>query len=256
MANEELGRFFESAGKLSLAHEAFGRMRQDVSTTKHIVDCSLQLGNLALQRGDFAAASVHATKVSAMPQSDEDKTSSGLAKVLAGVAYMGQGNYTEAARNLLLIDFATPPSTYSHIASPNDIAVYGGLLALATMGRADLQRRVLDNQSFRTFLENEPQVRKAISLFVNGRYSNCLAMLEGNRPEYKLDVYLSGHLDKLFSKIRTKCITQYFIPFSHVTLDSLGEAFAQPDHNLEQELLEMIKQGSLKAKIDVKSRVS
>lgn len=256
MTNEELGKHFEKVGKLPAATEAFGRMRQDVSTTKQIVDCSLLLAGIALQRKDWPSAVAHATKVWSMPNVQEHSGSVGTSRIIAGVGYIGQGNYTEAARNFLMADYATSPSDYSHIASPNDIAVYGGLLSLATMDRNSLQSRVLDSQNFRSFLETEPQIRKAISLFVNGRYSACLAILESTRADYLLDIYLFKHVQDLYAKIRSKCIMQYFIPFSCVTLESLESAFAAPGASLEDELLAMIRRGTLKAKIDTKNKVS
>lgn len=255
MTNEELGKHFEKIGKLPAATEAFGRMRQDVSTTKQIVDCSLLLAGIALQRKDWPSAVAHATKVWSMPNVQEHAGSVGTSRIIAGVGFMGQGNYTEAARNFLAADYATTPSDYSHVASPNDVAIYGGLLSLATMDRESLQSRVLDSQNFRSFLETEPQIRKAISLFVNGRYSACLAILESTRSDFLLDIHLFKHVKDLYAKIRSKCITQYFIPFSCVTLESLESAFAAPGASIEDELLVMIRHGTLKAKIDTRNRV-
>jgi COP9 signalosome complex subunit 1 len=123
------------------------------------------------------------------------------------------------------------------------------------MDRKELQQGVLDNQSFRTFLEHEPHIRKAISLFVNGRYSSCLSILEGSRADYLLDIYLQKHIPAIYTKIRTKCIVQYFVPFSCVTLQSLDAAFAQSGTSIGPELVDMIRQGELKARIDTKNKV-
>lgn len=43
--------------------------------------------------------------------------------------------------------------------SPADVAVYGGLCALASFDRPELKSRVLDNIGFREFLEAAPQAR-------------------------------------------------------------------------------------------------
>lgn len=255
MGQEDLGRHLENIGKLNEAADAYSRMRQDVSTTKHIVDCGLHLVSVSLQRRDWAMALTNIGKITGVQNGDEDKSLQTYAKIVYGISYLGQGNFLEAARHLLLADFAVSPQEYSDLASPNDIAIYGGLLALATMDRSELQRRVLDNQSFRTFLEHEPHIRKAVSLFVNGRYSSCLSILESSRSDFKLDIYLQKHINDIYSRIRSKCIVQYFIPFSCVTLDSLDEAFARPGESIENELITMIRSESLKAKIDAKNRV-
>ncbi|KAG6005756.1 hypothetical protein E4U21_007707 [Claviceps maximensis] len=255
MGNEDLGKHFEKIGKLNEATEAYTRMRQDVSTTKHIVDCGMHLANVSLHRRDFAMVLNNIGKVTSAQDGDDDKTLQVYTIIASGVASLGLARFEDAAKTLLRTDFNVPVTEYNHIASPNDIAIYGGLLALATMDRKDLQARVLDNQSFRTFLEHEPHIRKAIGFFVSGRYSSCLSILEASRSDYLLDINLHKHIPAIYSKIRGKCIVQYFIPFSRVALQSLDAAFARPGTSTSQELIEMIRDGSLKARIDAKNKL-
>ncbi|KAG7108640.1 COP9 signalosome complex subunit 1 like protein [Verticillium longisporum] len=161
--------------------------------------------------------------------------------------------FSDAARSFLQIDIGKEVKDgveSNNIASPNDVAVYGGLLALATMDRKDLQKKVLDNQNFRTCLELEPHIRKAISLFVNGRYSACLAILNSYLADFLLDIFLQKHVKAIFALIRSKCIVQYVAPFSCVALGSLNEAFAAPGTDIQVELATMIKSGLLQARIN------
>ncbi|KAK8143813.1 hypothetical protein G3M48_006713 [Beauveria asiatica] len=255
MGNEDLGRHFEAIGKLNDATEAYSRMRQDVSTTKHIIECGMHLANVSLFRRDWNMVLTNIGKIIGVQSPDEEETLQSFVRLLSGIAHLNLGSYLEAAKNLLLIDFAVPPAQYNHVTSPNDIAVYGGLTALATMNRTELQRRVLDNQSFRTFLEHEPHIRKAVSFFVSGRYSNCLSILESYRSDYLLDVYLRQHVKDLYKRIRTKCIVQYFVPFSRITLESLDAAFGLPGESLEEELMTMIRNDFLNARIDARNKL-
>ncbi|KAK7402633.1 hypothetical protein QQX98_011613 [Neonectria punicea] len=256
MGNEDLGHHFESIGYLNEAADAYSRMRQDVSTTKHIIDCGMHLVSVSLQRRDWTMVLNNLGKITGVQFSnDDDKSSQAYTKIVSGIGLMGLGHYHDAAKSFLMTDFSAPAASYNQIASPNDVAIYGGLLALATMERKDLQARVLDNQSFRTFLEHEPHIRKAISFFVNGRYSSCLAILESVRNDYLLDIYLQRHIPTIYSKIRSKSIVQYFVPFSCVTLDSLNEAFAPEGESTEQELVTMIRAGTLKARLDDKNKL-
>nr|XP_036586635.1 26S proteasome subunit RPN7 [Colletotrichum truncatum]KAF6797192.1 26S proteasome subunit RPN7 [Colletotrichum truncatum] len=250
MGNEDLGRHFESIGDLNNAGEAYSRMRPDVSTSKHIIDVGKHLVNVTLQRREWPMVIANLSKITGVQNGDEEKGLQPYVKIVQGIALMGLEKFEDAAKSFLLTDAGKEGVDYSNIASPNDVAVYGGLLALATMDRKDLQARVLDNQNFRTFLELEPHIRKAISLFVNGRYSACLAILEAYRADYLLDIYLQKHVPAIYSQIRSKCIVQYFIPFSCVTLSSLEEAFAVPGHSLIDELFTMIKGGVLQARIN------
>ncbi|KAH7354189.1 COP9 signalosome complex subunit 1 [Plectosphaerella cucumerina] len=252
MGNEDLGRHYERIGNLTGAAEAYNRMRADVSTTKQIVDVGRHLSNIAVQRQDWALLQGSLTKMTGAQQ-DEDKSAQTYGKVLQGIAQMGLEKYDDAAYTFLHIEAlkdVKDGGDYNNIATPNDVAVYGGLLALATLDRRQLQTRVLDNAQFRTFLELEPHIRKAISLFVNGRYSACLAILESYRADYLLDIYLQRHVPTIYSRIRSKCIVQYFEPFSCVTLANLEAAFGIPGQSLQSELVSMIKSGALQARVN------
>ncbi|KAG5665674.1 hypothetical protein KAF25_009799 [Fusarium avenaceum] len=255
MGNEDMGQHYEKTGYLDGALEAYNRMRQDVTTTKHIIDCGVHLVNVYIAKRDWTMVLNNLGKIIGVQSGDEERTYQTYTKLVSGIALLGLKHYKDAANSFLQIDFTLPPAQYNHIASPNDIAVYGGLLALATMERKELQARVLENQSFRSFLENESHVRKAISLFVNGRYSNCLSILESVRNDYLLDVYLQRHISTLYSQIRNKCIVQYFVPFSCVTLETLNKAFAPEGGSVEAELVSMIREGILKARLDTKNKL-
>lgn len=258
MGNEDLGKHFERIGELSLAYEAYSKCRADVSSAKHIIEVGLHLARLSLYRRDWSSVTANVNKMSGL-QADgsgtTDKTQQTICNILYGIASLGQAKYPEAARSFLQVDPAVSPDNYDKFASPNDVAIYGGLLALATMSRPELSG-VLENSSFRTFLELEPHIRRAISQFVNGRYSACLSILESYRADYLLDINLQPHLKQLYTVIRGKCIFHFVQPFSCVTIDNLNAAFSPLGGSIDQELVEMIGNGTLDARIDTIDRVS
>lgn len=258
MGNEDLGKHFERIGDLSLAYEAYSKCRADVSSAKHIIEVGLHLARLSLYRRDWPSVTANVNKMSGL-QADgsgtTDKTQQTICNILYGIASLGQAKYPEAARSFLQVDPAVSPDNYDKFASPNDVAIYGGLLALATMSRPELSG-VLENSSFRTFLELEPHIRRAISQFVNGRYSACLSILESYRADYLLDINLQPHLKQLYTVIRGKCIFHFVQPFSCVTIDNLNAAFSPLGGSIDQELVEMIGNGTLDARIDTIDRVS
>jgi COP9 signalosome complex subunit 1 len=230
-------------------------MRPDVSTSKHIIDVAKHLVNVTIQRREWNMVLVNLSKITGIQNGEDEKHLQPFVRVVRGLGLMGQEKFDEAAEAFLEADSSVAYSEYGNIISPNDVAVYGGLLALATMDRKALQTKLLDNQNFRTFLELEPHIRKAISLFVNGRYSACLGILESYRSDYLLDIYLQKHIPTLYSQIRSKCIVQYFIPFSCVTLESMNTAFAKPGESIEAELVTMIRGGVLRARINTIDKV-
>lgn len=256
MANEELGDHYKAIGDLGKAFEAYSRMRQEVSVSKHIMDVSYNLIDVAVEQKNWIAITSNTQKIrSTMSSSSEDeKALQPFACMADGLAALDSGDYYGAAGYFLDTD-AGMGAKFNTMVSPNDVATYGGLCALATMEREELHRRVLENSSFRTYLEMEPHIRRAITFFVNSRYTSCLSILEDYRADYLLDIHLRKHVEELYTLIRSKSIVQYFIPFSCVTLDSLNTAFAIPDKTIDKELAAMIQRKELNARIDTQNRV-
>jgi len=256
MGHEDLGKHYETVGDLSRAFDAYSHMRPDVSTPRHIVDVGKHLASVSLQRRDWVMVATNLNKLSGYQNGEDDKAFQPYQKIATGIALFGQEKYAEAALSFLEVDTAVAATNYNEIASPNDVAIYGCLLSLATMDRDRRQKKVLENGTFKTFLQLEPHLRKAVSQFVIGRYSACLAILESYRPEYLLDIYLQRHVAKIYAEIRKKCIVSYMIPFSCVTLDSMNVAFAGPGQSVEPELADMIRAGTLQARINKIDKVS
>ena len=256
MGNEDLGKHYQAIGDLGRAFESFSRMRQDANLQKQVINVSKHIIEVSCESGNFMAVSSNILKIkSALVGAEAEPQMQPYVQAAQGLSQFVAEDYLSAAESFLgaepgLGDFA------AKFMSPNDIATYGGLCALATMDRNKLQKKVLENSNFRTYLELEPQIRRAISFFINSRYTNCLQILESYRADYLLDIYLHRHIDNLYSKIRSKCIVQYFIPFSSVTLASLNSAFAQPGKTMDKELIAMIQAGDLDARINTVDGVS
>lgn len=256
MGNEDLGTHYQEIGDLEKAYEAFNRMRQDVLIQKHIVDVCRHTISVSIEQAKWVTVQSNVQKIMAVGQSTEDERAlQPYLRISMGLANLAEGRFYDAALSFLTVESGMG-STYNDTASPNDVAIYGGLCALASMDRDELQRRVLDNPSFRTYLELEPHIRRAVAFFVNGRYSVCLSTLQGYRNDYLLDIHLQRHVAEIYHLIRSKSIIQYFIPFSCVTLDSMDIAFGSSGTSVEEELVSMIQRGTLVARIDKQNRVS
>ncbi|KAL2135263.1 hypothetical protein VTI74DRAFT_9143 [Chaetomium olivicolor] len=250
MGNEDLGKHLESIGDLSAAAEAYSKMRPDVSTAKQLVDVGRHLVRVSIQRREWGMVSAHLGKMQGVQSPKEDTAIQPYLSIANGIALLGQEKYKDAALSFLSADPYVSASTYNELASQHDVAVCGGLLALASMDRKELQAQVLENSEFRTFLEQAPHIRRAVTQFVSGRYSACIAILESYRPDYLLDIYLQKHIPTIYSQIRSKCIVQYLIPFSCISLDTMRKAFGRPDEAIEDELADMIQSGALQARIN------
>jgi COP9 signalosome complex subunit 1 len=262
MGNEDLGNHYYQTGDLSAASKAYSRMRDYCTTPNHITSMLFKMVNVGVERGDWLSvqSNVHRLRNSLSKPDDAAKNESKISAAWA-LSQMQQGSYLEAANAFLSI----PPDLndqYNEIISANDIAVYGGLCALASMNRDELQRNVLESQSFRNFLELEPHIRRAIAFFCNFKFRSCLDILDAYQPDYLLDIHLQRFIPQLYKRIRTKSIEQYMLPFSRVNLDSMAKIFApeviggearptEISSPFVQELIGLIRDGVLDARVDL-----
>ena len=262
-----------SSAGYNAAYQAFGKMRDYCTTPTHVASMTLRLAYTAVlmavsaqQTGSspvmhLNSALANANRIRTVGVKEEEMAK--LTPIMhagIGIANLGLGAYRDAAIAFLATphDYATAGSVHGTdftraVASGNDVAIYGGLCALATMSRDDLQTHVLGGP-FRTFLELEPHMRKAISLYTTAKYQACLDTLRHYHADWSLDVFLGPHLDRLLARIREKSLTAYFSSFSEVSLASLASTFpptsSSPDA-MEEEIVSMIESGMLDARLDV-----
>lgn len=265
MGNEELGKHYYSIGDYPNAAKAYARMRGYCTTQKHVADMTLRLVLVSVAQKNWNSVATYCTKLhSATLKPEERERIDPIETSCLGLGSLATGHYDTAANEFLKVNplyVSLEPQAgvvfQKQVMTGNDIAVYGGLCALASMDRMDLQNRVLNNTNFRQFLELEPHIRRAISAFIQSKYTLCLEILESYRADYLLDLYLSRHFDEILARIRSKSIVQYFIPFSCVTLAEMAKAFP-PRHgtDIEIELVGMIQKGVLDARIDLVDKVS
>lgn len=263
------------------AYQAFSKMRDYCTTPTHVASMtlrliytallaavsSLQVGSSGTMHFQSVLANAGRLRTSGVKEEEQVKLTP-IAHIANGVAQMGMGNYRDAAGSFLSTPFdyhtlgPVHGSDFSRlVASANDVAIYGGLTALATLSRDELVHQVLGG-NFRQFLELEPHMRKAISLYTTAKYQACLATLRHYYSDWSLDVFLGGplpgmldsHVDRLFARIREKSITAYFSSFSEVSLASLATTFpptSSSSHAMEDEVFGMIQSGQLDARLDV-----
>jgi len=172
-----------------------------------------------------------------------------------GLAYMTQGKYKDAAQAFAQVKHQDLGTTFSDIMSPQDVAVYGVLCALASLERKQVQATMLDSVTFRECLNMVPQIRDLAVDFCNCKYGVCLSSLEKLKEAFLLDVHLHGQVENLCQQIRSKGMVQYFAPFLSVSLHSMAEAFNTSVDGIQAEVAGLIGARQLDAKIDSQKKV-
>jgi COP9 signalosome complex subunit 1 len=267
MGNEDLGTHYYTIGDLNNAVKAYSRMRDYCTTAAHIASTAFRIIAVAIEQRNWLAVQSQVHKIRNIQlKSEEFARNQPKIQAAMGLQQMSTLDYHEAAISFIHTD-PSLGDTYKDVLTSNDIAVYGGLCALASMSRAELQSKVLENSNFRNFLELEPHIRRAITFFCGSKYSQCLDILESYRADYLLDIYLQPLVEDIYKRVRTKSIVQYFQPFSKVTLASMEKMFGTPAtatgatdgtgprQSFLDEIITLIEGGRLDARIDMENGV-
>eukprot|EP00164_Ancoracysta_twista_P002734 GFYU01003636.1.p1 GENE.GFYU01003636.1~~GFYU01003636.1.p1 ORF type:complete len:477 (-),score=156.77 GFYU01003636.1:131-1516(-) len=253
MGHNDLGDFHYDCGDLTQALKSYFRTRDYCTTAKHIIQMCLNVIKVCVEMQNFNFVSSYVTKAES-GQEASDPTIAAKLKACSGLANLESGKYKYAARKFLETGTELA-SNFSEVIVAHDVAVYGGLCALATFDRQELKIKVLDNTVFKNFLELVPEVRELINDFYSSRYSSCLDYLSALKPELMLDIHLYDHVEKLYSMIRNKALIQYFMPYVSVDLNHMAAAFKTTVASLENELADLIMNNLISARIDSHNKI-
>lgn len=183
----DLGEFCYQRGDLEQALKNFVRTRDYCSVTRHNVEMCLNVVKVSVALGSFGHVSNYVAKAEHTPDLNDARAQSKM-RAAAGLALLHQGAYAAAARKFLECDpeqlltppattastavptsssasaaapavaagagagSDAPPSAFAEVVAPEDVAIYGGLCALATFGRGELKRRVVESLGFKVCL--------------------------------------------------------------------------------------------------------
>lgn len=249
VGHNEIGDFYYHRGDLPSALKSYVRSRDYCTTPHHILAMYMNVIRVSLETEQWNQVANYVSKAESSTDVSQNKL-----KVCSGLAQLANKKYKIAARKFLEVTFDISNS-YNEVVSPQDIAIYGGITALANFDRQELKRKVLDNPEFKNFLELVPDVREMINDFYSSRYASCLNLFEKIKSDLLLDIHLHEHVSGLYEKIRTKALIQYFSPFTSVSLEAMAEAFNTNLAGLERELSKLIMEGSIQARIDSHNKI-
>uniref|UniRef100_K3WGE7 PCI domain-containing protein n=1 Tax=Globisporangium ultimum (strain ATCC 200006 / CBS 805.95 / DAOM BR144) TaxID=431595 RepID=K3WGE7_GLOUD len=249
MGHNDLGEFYYQLGDLPAALKSFAQARDYCTTDKHIIEMCLNVSKVGLHMRNFAHVTNYLTKLEHVATSQTDVVLRSKISASFGLVALHEKNYHAAA--LKFIDcHADIGATYNEVLHAEDIALYGGICALASFTRKELREKLMNNSSFKAFLELVPWLRELISDFYSSNYASCLQTLDKMKPELSLDIYLCSHIDKLCQEIRNRGIIQYFHPYLSVDLHQMAQTFNTETASLEKEICELIAANKIHARMD------
>lgn len=256
----ELGNFLFATGQYSPALKQFTRCRDYATATKHVTEMAFNVIKVAIEMDNWVLVQSYVAKAESTFESvphgaaDPDAKIRAKATCCSGLALMASSDFAGAARAFLGVKFDNS-SDFPELMSARDVGIYGGLAALATFDRKQVKEKVIENTSFKEFLELVPEVREVIKAFYSSKYASCLSILEKMKPDLLLDIFLQPHIGFLYRRIRERALVQYFSPFRSVDMATMAKAFSCGVASLEAEVIELINSGSIQARIDSDKKI-
>ncbi|EDV27721.1 uncharacterized protein TRIADDRAFT_53707 [Trichoplax adhaerens] len=255
----DLGDHQLSCGEISLSLQSFIRARDYCTSPRHIINMCISVIKTSIQQKSWTNVLSYASKAESIPEledickTDQYKNVKTFLNCTSGLAQLAQKRYQVAARRFLEANYED--CSFNEILTANNIAIYGGICSLVSFDRKELHSKVICSSSFKLFLQAEPVLRDIISQFYEAKYAACLSSLEKLKNGLLLDIYLSSHINTLYTMIRNKALKQYCSPYVLADLRRMAVAFNTTVPDLENELTALILDGFIDARIDSHNKV-
>lgn len=167
--HDDLGDHYLSCGELANALKCYSRARDYCTSGRHVVNMCMNVIKVSIYLQNWSHVLSYVSKaessseISESQNRDQNQGTLTRLKCAAGLAELATKKYKMAAKHFLQANF--DHCDFPDMISCNNIAIYGGLCALATFDRQELQKNVISSTSFKLFLELETQVKFLMLLF-------------------------------------------------------------------------------------------
>ncbi|KAK9832518.1 hypothetical protein WJX81_004497 [Elliptochloris bilobata] len=254
MGHHELADFHYARGAVQSAFKCYVRSRDYCTSPRQVTDMCLAVIRCAVENSAFVHVNNYVSKAEQTPDAVRDKVVAAKLKCSGALAALEAKKYKTAAKRFTEVSVELG-NGYADVVAAADVALYGGLCALATMERPELRSAVVDNVAFREYLDAHPEMREVVYEFYGSRYAACLARLQRLLPLLRMDLHLAPHVGLLYLQVRSKALIQYTAPFVSVDLRTMAAAFSADVGALERELAELVAARQVQARIDSHAKV-
>ncbi|GAB6021371.1 cop9 signalosome complex subunit [Chamberlinius hualienensis] len=257
--HDDLGDHYLDCGDLNNALKCYSRARDYCTSGKHVINMCLNVIKVSVYLQNWSHVTSYVNKAESTPEFPELLGKEGNLAIVtklqcaAGLAELANKKYKSAAKNFLQANF--DHCDFPDLLSPSNVAMYGGLCALASFDRQELQKCVISSSSFKLFLELEPQLRDIVFKFYESKYAACLNVLNDIKDNLLLDMYLAPHVNTLYTQIRNRALIQYFSPYLSADMNKMAISFNTTVSSLEDELMQLILEEQIQARIDSHNKI-
>eukprot|EP00512_Aurantiochytrium_limacinum_P008077 CAMPEP_0171537026 /NCGR_PEP_ID=MMETSP0959-20130129/18229_1 /TAXON_ID=87120 /ORGANISM="Aurantiochytrium limacinum, Strain ATCCMYA-1381" /LENGTH=508 /DNA_ID=CAMNT_0012083533 /DNA_START=122 /DNA_END=1649 /DNA_ORIENTATION=+ len=248
MCHIAVGDLYYRLGSFNEALKCYSRTRDYCSDASHNLDTCVRVIRSSIGADMYDTVQ---TWINRGFQDNKNGDAVALSQLHAASALtsMHERKYESAADSFLSVGVAFGDS-FNDVITCEEVALYGGLCALASFDRNHLRSKVLSNVNFRSMLESAPSVRDMLNEFVNSQYSELSQRLTNMRLRANADLYLGPCFEELVMRIHRRCLKQYILPFSSASLDLMANVFNAPRDEIERSVSQLIVDKEIEATID------
>jgi len=246
--HNKIGDYLAEGGDYPGALRSYMRAQEHSLTPEHNMELCFNVVRTAVAMKNFVHVQNFSEQFESNPLYKTTPNAVAEMKVACGLGSLTSRKYRDAALAFANVGFEGVVGLRSMI-SVQDVALYGGLCALAEFSRAEL-KILTEDSNFGSFTETVPSVQQILLSFYRTQYGECLAKLESLKNDLQLDYYLHEHVANLYEKIRNKALKEYFLPYESVDLQKMATAFRTTVPALEKELAKLITSNEILARID------
>jgi COP9 signalosome complex subunit 1 len=243
----EQGRIYHNAGNFNMAIKTFMRGKDLAPTPENQHELCYNLISSAIPLNNWAF--VHSNAVKALSLGKQIPLHASVAHAIIGLYHIENRNYHAAAVSFINITKELL-SNFTDFVTDQDITLYAGLCALASFDREELKEKLLGSANFKPFLELNPQVVQLVDEVLGCRYQAAISSLTQLTQQIEYDFFLGAKAEELLELIRSRTIAQFLVPYKCIRLETVAEAFNTTAAGIEGELVKLIQDGILKARVD------
>ncbi|THH14785.1 hypothetical protein EW146_g5592 [Bondarzewia mesenterica] len=308
MAHRDLGAFYRSTGQYEASLRHYTKSREFCTSSAHVLEMCLSVLELLIEQRNYAhiptyifkaesaldamtSSSSTANTSSQPPASSQpsaskrDPNAAAYAKLAlcSALSLLSQGFYSRAADRFLSLPSSGAGSWVGSLVGPSDVAVYTSLCGLATLGRAEVKRRIVESAN--APYAGEAGMKEIVDAWMASRFRVVLELLErysvslpfpplsisihppfclaawylvidfGWQTRHTLDPLLAPHIASLTSSIRSRAVVIYFQPFATIRLERMSAAFGWSVEETEKEVVALIQRGDILGRVDSQNKI-
>lgn len=168
-------------------------------------------------------------------------------KVYEGIYFMQVRSFSEAAK-LFIDSVATFTST--EIFEFKDLVFYTILMAMATLDRITISKKIIHNSEILTTIRDIPYLKQFSDSLYYCEYAKFFEAFAHIIELLKKDRFLGQHMNYYVKEMRIVAYNQFLESYKSVTMDNMAESFGISVEMLDKELSRFIASGRINCKID------